>query len=82
MKGRSRMSDEKPPEQTTDVMDERWACLTCFASFSFGKLKTAPFSAKHPAGLVCPTCGCGNVHPADGESHYADEYLGEIGVRH
>jgi hypothetical protein len=65
----------------TDVMKQRWACLTCFATFPFGRLKTTRVDAKHPHGLACPTCGDGQIHPADGKS-YSAEYLSDIGEQH
>ena len=58
-----------------DVMDQRWACLTCFWSGRFGAL------FNWGAYIGCPRCKSASIHPADGRTVDAPEYVGPIGAR-
>ena len=71
------MSGERVDEgREPDVMDQRWACLTCNWSGRFGRLKS------YPAGYIgCPVCKSDTIHPADGQVVEVPEYHGPIGTR-
>lgn len=66
-----------------DIMDHRWACLTCSRTFPIGKAflwgGVGERSPGNDPGLNCPHCRSMNIHPADGTSH-AGEFHGERGT--
>lgn len=69
---------------TTDVMQQRWCCLSCGQTFRFGQLMTrggvGEPSPGNDHGLNCPNCRGMKVHPADGETHTLTEFHGEKGT--
>ncbi len=62
----------------SDVLDTKWACMTCNTTFRLGSMKSGPL-ANDP--LRCPNCDSGDTHPADGETRTIPEYFGPIGTR-
>ena len=69
------------PTSTHDVLDERWVCLKCNATFRLGKVKVHSYSERYPHGISCPNCGSGHgLHPASGETVTLNEYHGEKGT--
>ena len=67
----------------TDIMDQRWACLSCGSTFPAGKLLlSGGIGERAPGndhGLNCPHCRSMNIHPADGTAHEG-EFHGERGT--
>lgn len=57
-------------DQTTEVdpLNQRWCCLTCGATFNFGKLRMYGGGQY----LGCPTCKSADVWRADGEAREAE----------
>lgn len=60
-----------------DIMDQRWACMTCNTTFPVGRMKLG----RSALTLRCPNCDSEDTAPADGEVRDVKEYFGEIGTR-
>jgi hypothetical protein len=59
-----------------DVLNEKWACLTCSSTFPAGEM----FVGRSPF-YMCPRCGAEGCVSADGRSRTVPEYFGEIGTK-
>lgn len=63
-----------------DLLSAVWACLVCYWKGMFREMRHEG-TVERP-NVRCPRCGGDDVVPADGSSHVATVYFGEIGTRH
>jgi hypothetical protein len=55
-----------------DCMQQPWACASCFAKFTFGKLRLGR------TGIECPKCRSEDVHCADGQTRSLTEEIAPV----